>query len=53
MTLPPDLRDGLLQSIPSLRAFAISLTVNVDHADDLVQEARHRQLNGLRQADLS
>jgi RNA polymerase sigma-70 factor (ECF subfamily) len=30
MTLPPDLRDSLLQSIPSMRAFAISLTGNID-----------------------
>ena len=44
MTLPPDLRDGLLQAIPSMRAFAISLTGNVDQADDLVQEAMVRGL---------
>jgi RNA polymerase sigma-70 factor (ECF subfamily) len=42
MTLSPDLRDGMLQSIPSMRAFAISLTGNVDQADDLVQEAMVR-----------
>src|SRR5215213_1905193 len=29
----------MLAAIPSLRAFAISLTYNVDAADDLVQEA--------------
>jgi RNA polymerase sigma-70 factor (ECF subfamily) len=32
-------RDGLLAAIPSMRAFAISLTNNTDLADDLVQEA--------------
>jgi len=44
MTLPPDLRDSILGSIPSLRAFAISLTGDVDRADDLVQEAIVRGL---------
>ena len=49
MTLPPDLRDGLLQAIPSLRAFAISLTGNIDQADDLVQEAMVRGLTYINQ----
>src|SRR3712207_9462425 len=49
MTLPPDLRDGLLQAIPSLRAFAISLTGNIDQADDLVQEAMVRGLTYIDQ----
>ena len=31
--------DAMLRSVPSLRAFAISLCGNVDRADDLVQEA--------------
>jgi RNA polymerase sigma-70 factor (ECF subfamily) len=44
MTLPPDLRDSILGSVPSLRAFAISLTGDVDRADDLVQEALVRGL---------
>jgi RNA polymerase sigma-70 factor, ECF subfamily len=44
MTLPPNFRDGLLHSVPSMRAFAISLTGNVDQADDLVQEAMVRRL---------
>jgi RNA polymerase sigma-70 factor, ECF subfamily len=44
MILPPELRDSILQSIPSLRAFAVSLTGNVDQADDLVQEAIMRGL---------
>jgi RNA polymerase sigma-70 factor, ECF subfamily len=41
----PSTRDSLLASIPSLRAFAISLCRNVDHADDLVQEALLRALS--------
>ena len=49
MTLPADLRDGLLQSIPSTRAFAMSLTGNVDQADDLVQEALVRGLAHINQ----
>ena len=47
--LPPDLRDGMLRSIPSLRAFAISLTGNIDQADDLVQEAMVRGLTYINQ----
>ena len=39
MTATPEVRDAMLAAIPSLRAFAISLTYNVDTADDLVQEA--------------
>jgi RNA polymerase sigma factor (sigma-70 family) len=38
---PPSIkpvRDVMLAAVPSLRAFAISLTGNVDRADDLVQE---------------
>jgi RNA polymerase sigma-70 factor (ECF subfamily) len=31
-------RDALLAAVPSLRAFAISLTGNIDRADDLVQD---------------
>jgi RNA polymerase sigma-70 factor (ECF subfamily) len=34
----PAFRDGVLEALPSLRAFAISLTRNGDRADDLVQE---------------
>jgi RNA polymerase sigma-70 factor (ECF subfamily) len=34
----PHLKDALLAEIPSLRAFAISLTGSVDRADDLVQD---------------
>lgn len=32
------LKDSLLAEIPSLRAFAVSLTGNMDRADDLVQD---------------
>lgn len=34
----PRLKDALLGEIPSLRAFAISLTGSMDRADDLVQD---------------
>ena len=37
-TVPPEARDAMLATIPSLRAFAISLTSNRDAADDLVQD---------------
>jgi RNA polymerase sigma-70 factor, ECF subfamily len=43
----PELRADLLKAIPHLRAFAISLTGNVDEADDLVQEAIVRGLSHL------
>jgi RNA polymerase sigma factor (sigma-70 family) len=36
--LAPAFREGLLKAVPSLRAFAISLTGNPDRADDLVQD---------------
>lgn len=35
--LQPSVRDVMLAAVPSLRAFAISLSGNVDRADDLVQ----------------
>jgi len=44
MTLTPSVRDGLLAAVPSLRAFAISLSGNVDRADDLVQETLLRAM---------
>lgn len=37
-------REEMLQAIPSLRAFGISLCGDVDQADDLVQETLHRAL---------
>jgi RNA polymerase sigma-70 factor (ECF subfamily) len=49
MTLTPDLRDSILLSIPRMRAFAISLTGNIDQADDLVQEAMVRGLTYIDQ----
>lgn len=38
MVQGPMFRENLLAAIPSLRAFAVSLTKNSDRADDLVQE---------------
>ena len=37
-------RDAMLAAVPSLRAFAISLSGNVDRADDLVQETLLRAM---------
>lgn len=39
MSETPSFKVELLGAIPSLRAFAVSLTHNTDRADDLVQEA--------------
>ena len=44
MTLEPSVRDAMLSAVPSLRAFAISLSGNVDRADDLVQETLLRAM---------
>ena len=44
MPLTNELRDDILASVPSLRAFAISLSGNGDRADDLVQETLLRAL---------
>jgi RNA polymerase sigma-70 factor (ECF subfamily) len=44
MTLAPSVRDAMLAAVPSLRAFAISLSGNVDRADDLVQETLLRAM---------
>src|SRR5437016_7099306 len=44
MPLTNQLRDEILASVPSLRAFAISLSGNGDRADDLVQETLLRAL---------
>jgi RNA polymerase sigma-70 factor, ECF subfamily len=38
MRVEGTLRDQMLAAVPSLRAFAISLTGNLDRANDLVQE---------------
>jgi RNA polymerase sigma-70 factor, ECF subfamily len=40
----PSVRDGILANVPNLRGFAISLSGNVDRADDLVQETLLRAL---------
>ncbi|CUU43865.1 sigma-70 family RNA polymerase sigma factor [Blastochloris viridis] len=45
MMIEPSMRDALLAAVPSLRAFAISLSGNVDRADDLVQETLLRALS--------
>ena len=37
-------RAGILANVPSLRAFAISLSGNIDRADDLVQDTLLRAL---------
>jgi len=49
MTLEPEpeLREALLAAVPSLRAFAISLSGQVDRADDLVQDTLLRALSNL------
>lgn len=44
VTIEPSIRDALLRATPSLRAFAISLTNNVDRADDLVQDTLVRAI---------
>ena len=45
MKLDPAIRDQVLGTVPSLRAFAISLCGNTDRADDLVQETLLRALS--------
>jgi RNA polymerase sigma-70 factor, ECF subfamily len=41
----PDIRDGMLEALPGLRAFAVSLTRDGDRADDLVQDTILRAWN--------
>ena len=38
MTASPETREAMLAALPGLRAFALSLTYNLDAADDLVQD---------------
>ena len=45
MTPDASFRDALLAAVPSLRAFAISLSGQVDRADDLVQDTLLRALS--------
>jgi RNA polymerase sigma-70 factor (ECF subfamily) len=40
--------DGIVAAIPSLRAFAVSLSGNLDRADDLVQDTLMRALANIR-----
>jgi RNA polymerase sigma-70 factor (ECF subfamily) len=47
MSLDDATRDGILAAVPNLRAFGISLTGNVDRADDLVQETILRALKNI------
>jgi RNA polymerase sigma-70 factor (ECF subfamily) len=44
MTSDVSFRDSLLAAVPSLRAFAISLSGNIDRADDLVQDTLVRAI---------
>ena len=44
MNFDPSVREAVLAAVPNLRAFAISLSGNVDRADDLVQETLLRAL---------
>ena len=44
MMLQPPVRDAMLAVVPGLRSFAISLSGNVDRADDLVQETLLRAM---------
>jgi RNA polymerase sigma-70 factor (ECF subfamily) len=47
-SIDPTLRDTMLATVPSLRAFGISLCGNVDRADDLVQETLLRALANIQ-----
>ena len=43
-TLQPSVQDAMLAAVPSLRAFAMSLSGKFDRADDLVQETLLRAM---------
>src|SRR3954462_908259 len=43
----PEVRKTMFGALPSLRAFAMSLTHSTDHADDLVQDAIVRALTNI------
>src|SRR3979411_1531189 len=47
MSLAPSARETMLEAVPNLRAFAISLSRNVDRADDLVQETLLRAIDNI------
>jgi len=42
VAVEPSVREGIIATIPRLRAFAVSLAGSVDRADDLVQETMVR-----------
>ncbi len=44
MALSREMHDAILAAVPSLRAFAVSLSGNFDRADDLVQETLVRAI---------
>jgi RNA polymerase sigma-70 factor (ECF subfamily) len=50
--LDPALRDQILAAVPSLRAFAMSLTNKPDRADDLVQDALVRAVTHIGRFDV-
>ncbi len=47
MAIDQALRDEMVAAIPRLRAFAVSLSGNVDRADDLVQETMVRAFSNM------
>ena len=47
MSVEPSIRDEMLLALPSLRAFALSLTDNRSRADDLVQGTVTRALTSI------
>jgi RNA polymerase sigma-70 factor, ECF subfamily len=52
LTLDPRLRDEILATVPSLRAFAMSLTGHADRADDLVQETLVRAVANIHRFEV-
>jgi RNA polymerase sigma-70 factor (ECF subfamily) len=52
LTLDPSLRDEMLTAVPSLRAFAISLTGSTDRADDLVQDTLVRAVANIHRFEV-
>ena len=46
-TLQPSVRDVMLAAVPGLRAFAVSLSGNLDRADDLVQGTLLRAITNI------
>ncbi|MBM1172249.1 sigma-70 family RNA polymerase sigma factor [Microvirga arabica] len=52
MTLDLALRDEILASVPSLRAFAMSLTGHPDRADDLVQDTLVRAVSNIHRFEV-